>query len=115
MTGKVFVRSGLSEGGGVVQSRRCREVQAPAELVCNVSLKEFQMSDACRRDGEKPDVLQIATQYRDHLKAELAKVEEFLLMAGDLSRPSEHTGPDFWLSSGIVVPRGFVPGADLIH
>ena len=49
------------------------------------------MSDV-RRDGEKPDVLQTATQHRDHLKAELAKVEEFLLMAGDLSRPSEHNG-----------------------
>ncbi len=72
------------------------------------------MSDACR-DGEKPDVLQTATQHRDHLKAELAKVEEFLLMAGDLSRPSEYTGPDFRLSSDIVVPRGFAPGADLIH
>ncbi len=49
------------------------------------------MSDL-RRDGEAPDVLQTATQYRDHLKAELAEVEEFLLMAGELSRASEHTG-----------------------
>ena len=73
------------------------------------------MSDACRRDGEKPDVLQIATQYRDHLKAELAKVEEFLLMDGDLSRPSKYTRSDFRLSSDIVVPRGFAPGVDLIH
>jgi hypothetical protein len=56
------------------------------------------MSDL-RRDGENPDVLQTATQYRDHLKAELAEVEEFLLMADELSRPNEYTGPDFWLSS----------------
>jgi hypothetical protein len=77
-------------------------------------LKEFQMSDL-RRDGENRYVLQTATQYRDHLKAELAEVEEFLLTADELSRPSEYTGPDFWLSSDIVVPRGFAPGADLIH
>ncbi len=62
------------------------------------------MSDV-RRDGEKPDVLQTAAQYRDHLKAELAKVEDFLLTADNLSRPSELTGPDFWLSSDVVVPR----------
>ncbi len=35
------------------------------------------MSDV-RRDGEKPDVLQNATEYRDHLKAELAKVDDYL-------------------------------------
>ncbi len=84
------------------------------EFVCNVSLEEFQMSDV-RRDGKNPDVMQIATQYCDHLKAKLAEVEEFLLMADELSRPSEYTGSDFWLSSDIVVPRGFAPGADLIH
>jgi hypothetical protein len=72
------------------------------------------MSDV-RRDGENPDVLQAATQYREHLKAELANVEEFLLMADELSRPSEYTGPDFWLSSEILASRGFAPGVNLIH
>ncbi len=62
------------------------------------------MSDA-RRDDEKPDVLQTATQYRDHLKAELAEVDEFLLMADDLSRPCEHSEPEFWLFSDVVAPR----------
>ena len=72
------------------------------------------MSDA-RRDGENPDVLQTARQYCDRLKAELAEVEEFLLMAGELSRLREHTGSDFWLSSEILAPRGFAPGVNLIH
>jgi hypothetical protein len=66
-------------------------------------LEEFRMSDV-GRDGEKHDVLQTAMQYRDDLKVELAEVEEFLLMADDLSRPSEYTEPDFWLSSDVVVP-----------
>ena len=62
------------------------------------------MSDA-RRDDEKPDVLQTATQYRDHLKAELAEVDEFLLMADSLSWPCEQSEPEFWLFSDVVAPR----------
>ncbi len=35
------------------------------------------------------DVFKIATKYRSRLKAELAKVEEFLRMAGEFSKESD--------------------------
>ncbi len=104
MIGKVLVRSGLSEGVGGVQSLRWREDQVPAEPVCNVSLKEFQMFDP-RRGGEKPDVLQTATQFRDHLQSELVKVEEFIDLAEELSRPTERKELDFRLSCDMAVPQ----------
>lgn len=39
------------------------------------------------------DVLQLATRYRNRLKAELDKVEEFLRMAEDLAKSGELEGP----------------------
>ena len=38
------------------------------------------------------DVLQLATKYRSRLKAELAKVEEFLRMAEELSKGGDLEG-----------------------
>lgn len=39
------------------------------------------------------DVLQLATRYRNRLKAELGKVEEFMRMAEDLAKSGELEGP----------------------
>lgn len=36
------------------------------------------------------DLRQIATNYRDHLKSELAKVEQFLEMADHIAKASEN-------------------------
>lgn len=38
------------------------------------------------------DVLQVATRYRSRLKAELAKIDEFLRMAEELARGGELEG-----------------------
>lgn len=58
-------------------------------------------------DGN-PDLRKLALQHRDHLRAELGKVEEFLAMADKLSRFSENPRQPFVLvdedkSSGSTV------------
>lgn len=59
------------------------------------------MSDA------NPDLQHIATQYRDMLKSELAKVEAFLAMAEQLSKSSEKLG------SGLLVSDETEPELEL--
>ena len=72
------------------------------------------MLSGCGR-GEGPDVLRTAMQYLEHLKAELAKVDAFLIVGHELSSMSVYAGPDFGLDSDTVAPQGFALGVDLKH
>ena len=61
--------------------------------------------------NQTPEYLQTATEYREHLKAELAKVNEFLRVAGRNSESSECESPDFLHVGsneilGVLRPRG---------
>ena len=86
----------------------------PAGLVECKSCVEFPMFSV-RGRGEGLDVLRTAMQYLKHLKAELAKVDAFLITGHELSRLSVYAGPDFGLDSDIVAPQGFALGVDLKH
>ena len=64
----------------------------------------------------KPEFLRTAAEYRDRLKAELAKVDEFLRRADPRSGPGEY--PDFLLTGDdqVLAALGpFAPGSDTIH
>lgn len=58
-----------------------------------------------RRDDAKPDALGNVIQYRDLLRAELAKVEGHLAVAEKLSAVSQRRELDCWLSSDIEAPE----------
>jgi hypothetical protein len=51
-----------------------------------------------------PDLLQTAVKYRNRLKAELAKVEDFLRMAEEFAKDTDSDGR-------LVLPKGMPAGA----
>ena len=52
-----------------------------------------------------PNVLDTAEEYRDHLKAELERVEEFLATAAELMQIGSAQTVDWILSDDMVPPR----------
>lgn len=57
-----------------------------------------------RRDDAKPDALGNVIQYRDLLRAELAKIEGHLAVAEKLSAASWQRELTCWLASDVEVP-----------
>lgn len=65
-----------------------------------------------------PDFLRTAVEYRDRLKAELAKVDEFLSQAGRRPASGKREYPEFLLTGNdevleLLSPHG--AGSDTIH
>ena len=56
-------------------------------------------------DDSKPDALGKVLEYRDLLRAELAKIEGHLAIAEELSAASKRQELDCWLSSDIEAPE----------
>jgi hypothetical protein len=52
----------------------------------------------------KSDLRRIANEYRDHLTAELAKVDDFIAMAERLTDPRESMGAELMLFTGERAP-----------
>lgn len=61
-----------------------------------VSMMEWHMSRTSQA-GTTPDFLQAAVDYRDRLRAELAKVDEFLRSDGTQPEAEKRRLPDFLL------------------
>lgn len=58
-----------------------------------------------RRDNSKPDSLGNVIQYRDLLRAELAKIEGHLAVAEKLSAARRQRELTCWLASDVVAPE----------
>ena len=54
---------------------------------------------------KKHDVRKVAAQYLDYLKTEVAKVEEFIAMADELSRPVNYSDAHLDFTLDLVRPR----------
>lgn len=67
------------------------------------------MSDLSQSDAT-PDFLKTAVEYRDRLKAELAKVDEFLETAGRRPGAGHRDYPDFLLIGNDEVLDSLRPG-----
>ncbi len=61
-----------------------------------VSMVEWHMSRTSQA-GTTPDFLQAAAEYRDRLRAELARVDEFLRSDGERAEADRRRLPDFLL------------------
>ncbi len=58
-----------------------------------------------RQEVQVPDVIETAEAYREHLMAELARVEEFLAVGAELMRIGSAQSVDWVLSGDEVPPR----------
>ena len=74
----------------------------PAAQVGNVGGVEVRMTRRLHI-GRVPDHLQTAVEYRDQLVAELAKVNEFLRVAGGDAALEQAEMPDFLLLGGTEI------------
>jgi len=77
----------------------------------------FEMSGASQSDTT-PDFLRTAVEYRDRLKAELAKVDEFLRTADKRKGSGRPEYPEFLLTGNdelldALLPEGF--GSHSVH